>query len=116
MARDSEGRPIPVSRPDPPNDQARATAEQEQFVLIAKKIDDALRHLEDLARRVGSLEVGGEQTLNTKIFDFEQRFDTMMLARMTDFERRFDAMAQAVAEAVRTRPPPPSEPIEPATS
>ena len=116
MARDSEGRPIPVSRPDPPNDQARMTAEQEQFVLIAKKIDDALRHLEDLARRVGSLEVGGEQTLNTKIFDFEQRIDTMMLARMTDFERRFDSMAETVAEAVRTRPPPPSEPIEPATS
>jgi|ERR1700722_9195907 hypothetical protein len=116
MARDSEGRPIPVSRPDPPNDQVRATAEQEQFLLIARKIDDALRHLEELARRVLALELGGEQTLNTKIFDFEQRFDTMMLARMTDFERRFDAMAQAVAEAVRTRPPPPSEPIEPATS
>ena len=115
MARDNEGRPIPVSRPDPPNHQPR-TAEQEQFLLIARKIDDALRHLEDLARRVGSLEVGGEQTLNAKIFDFEQRFDTMMLARMTDFERRFDSMAEAVREAVRTRPPPPSEPIEPATS
>jgi hypothetical protein len=115
MARDSEGRPIPVSRPAPPNDQARTTAEQEQFLLIAKKIDDALRHLEDLARRVGSLEVGGEQTLNTKIFDFEQRFDTMMLARLTDFERRFDSMAEAAREAA-TRPLPPSEPIEPATS
>jgi len=100
MARDTEGRPIPVSRPDPPNHQAR-TAEQEQFLLIAKKIDDALRHLEELARRVGSLEVGGEQTLNAKIFDFEQRFDTMMLARLTDFERRFDQMAEAA------RKPPP---------
>ena len=85
MARDSEGRPIPVGRPDPPNHEAR-TAEQEQFLLIARKIDDALRHLEDLARRVAALEVGGEETLNAKIFDFEQRFDTMMLARLTDFE------------------------------
>ena len=114
MARDSEGRPIPVNRPDPQNLEPQTTAEQEQFLLIARKIDDALRHLEDLARRVLALELGVEEPLNAKISDFERRFDAMMLERLRDFERRFDSMADAAREAA-ARPPPAPAP-EPTTS
>ena len=87
MARDSEGRPIPVSRPDPPNHQPRTTAEQEQFLLVAKKSDEALRQVEDLARRVAVLEVEGAKIAQREhLPDFEQRFDAMMLERLRDFE------------------------------
>ena len=105
MARDNEGRPIPVSRPDPSSHRAEMTAEQEQFLLAAKKSDDALRHVEDHARRLSVLEQSGDETLNAKLLDFERRFDAMMLDRLTEFERRFEAMAVAAA-----RHPPPAEP------
>ena len=95
MARDPTGRrPIPVV-PDPPNHQSTATAEQEQFLLVARKVDDALRHLEDLARRVIALELGADGPLTAKLSDFEGGFDAMMLARLTEFERRIDMMAEA---------------------
>jgi hypothetical protein len=115
MALDSSGRPIPVELPDPATPQARMTEEQEQFLLIARKIDDALRHLEDLARRVGSLEVGNETRFNAKIFDFEQRFDAMMLARMTDHETRFQLMADTLRQLMEKRDSPPP-PLTPASS
>ena len=64
MALDSAGRPIPVHTPDPPNHESRATAEQEQFLLVARKIDEALRQVADLASRVAVLEEGAEEQLN----------------------------------------------------
>ena len=105
MARDQDGRPIPVERPDPPNHQARMTAEQEQFLLVGKKTDDALSQTADLSRRVAVLEIEGTDRLNAHLADFERRFDAMMLERLRDFEARFDAMRQAAtaeAEALRS--------------
>jgi hypothetical protein len=110
MARDNEGRPIPVSRPDPPNHQPTPTAEQEQFLLVGKKSDQALTQVAELSARVAVLETEGQDRLNARLLDFEQRFDTMMLERLREFERRFDSMAEAA------RRPPPSEPIEAAKS
>lgn len=101
MARDQDGRPIPVERPDPPNPQARMTAEQEQFLLVAHKSDDALSQTADLSRRVAVLEIEGTDRLNAHLADFERRFDAMMLERLRDFEKRFDAMADATREAAR---------------
>jgi hypothetical protein len=114
MARDQEGRPIPVERPDPPDHQARMTTEQQQFLLVAQKSDEVMTQVADLARRVAVLELEGSDRLNERLADFERRFDAMMLARLTDFERRFDLMADAAREAA-ARPPPPL-PIEAATS
>lgn len=109
MARDNDGRPIPISRPEPPNHQER-TGEQEQFLLVAKKSDQALSQIEDLARRVLVLEQEVEERLNARLLDFESRFDAMMLERLREFERRFDLMA----DAARTRPPAPTpEPMSP---
>jgi hypothetical protein len=103
MARDKEGRPIPVERPAPPNLQAQPTAEQEQFLLVAKKSDDALSQTADLSRRVALLEIEGTDRLNAHLADFERRFDEMMVARWTDFERRFEAIAATKARNAAAR-------------
>ena len=115
MARDNDGRPIPVSRPEPLSHRSEMTAEQEQFLLAAKKSDDALRHVEDHARRLTALEQEVDDTLNAKLLDFEKRFDAMMLASLTEYGKRFETMAGAfekrfeeLAESVRH-----SAPIEP---
>jgi hypothetical protein len=110
MARDKDGRPIPVERPDPANPQARMTSEQEQFRLAAQKSDAALQQIEDLSRRVVVLETEGHDRLNAHLADHGRRFDEMMLERLREFERRFDLMA----DAARTRPPAPTpEPTSP---
>jgi hypothetical protein len=106
MALDSTGRPIPVHTPDPPNHESRATAEQEQFLLVARKSDEALRQVADLASRVAALEQAVEQPLNTTLDELRRRFDEMMLARMTDHETRFQALAEAVRRATEPAPGP----------
>jgi erythromycin esterase-like protein len=108
MALDSTGRPIPVHTPDPPNHESRATAEQEQFLLVARKSDEALRQVTDLASRVAALEQAVEQPLNTTLDELRRRFDEMMLARMTDHETRFQLMADTLRALMETHTPPPS--------
>jgi hypothetical protein len=103
MARDQDGRPIPVERPDPTNPLPRPTAEQEQFMLVGKKTDDALSQTADLARRVAALETEGQDRLNDHLADFERRFDTMMLERLQDFERRFDSLAPSPPATPRVK-------------
>lgn len=107
MALDSTGRPIPVHTPDPPNHESRATAEQEQFLLVARKSDEALRQVTDLASRVAALEQAVEQPLNTTLDELRRRFDEMMLARMTDHEMRFQLMADTLRALMETHTPPP---------
>jgi hypothetical protein len=110
MALDSTGRPIPVEIPGPPDHlQPQTIAEQEQFQLAARKTDEALRQIADLASRVGSLEVGVEERLNATLDELRRRFDEMMLARMTDYETRFQLLAdtmRALMEKAHTPPPP----------
>ena len=99
MARDSEGRPIPVNGQTPQTTRRGRPQSKSNFCSLRERSTTPY----DISRiwRGASLllKLGGEQTLNAKISDFERRFDTMMLARMTDFERRFDLMAEAVREA-----------------
>jgi hypothetical protein len=114
MALDSTGRPIPVHTPDPPNHESRATREQEQFLLVARKSDDALRQVADLAGRVAALEQAVDQPLNTALAELRRRFDEMMLERMRDYETRFQLMADTMRALMEKTPTPP--PLEPAPS
>ena len=107
MALDSSGRPIPVHTPDPPNHESRATAEQEQFLLVARKTDEALRQVADLASRVAVLEEGAEEQLNATLAELRRRFDEMLLERLRDHETRFQAMADTLRALMETHTPPP---------
>jgi hypothetical protein len=111
MALDSTGRPIPVEIPGPPA-QPQTTAEQEQFLLVARKTDEALRQVEDLARRVAALEQGIEERLNATLVDLGRRFDEMMLDRLRDHEARFQLLAEAVRRATEPVPAPEPAPNE----
>jgi hypothetical protein len=113
MALDSTGRPIPVSTPDPPDYEGSPTAEQRQFMLISQRTDDTLTLVEDLSRRVAALEEGGEERLNAKLADFEQRFDTKLLNSLTDHETRFQVMAETLRAFMERYPPPPPPPLMP---
>jgi hypothetical protein len=107
MALDSTGRPIAVHTPAPPNHKSRALPEQEQFLLVARKLDDALRHLEGLSRRVAVLEVGVEEQLNATLAELRGRFDELMLTRLKDHETRFGLMAETMRSLMeKTRTPP----------
>jgi hypothetical protein len=114
MALDSSGRPIPVHTPDPPSHESRATAEQEQFLLVARKTDEALRQVADLASRVAVLEEGVEEQLNTTLAELRRRFDEMLLERLRDHETRFQALADTMRALMELTPrptpaPPPNE-------
>lgn len=107
MAKDSTGRPIPVYIPPAPDRVGRPTPEQEQFMIAAQKVDEALHDITDLSVRVGNVESSTASDFNAALLDFEQRFDTMMLARLTDFQRQIDA---AVSAFQRSPPDPELEP------
>ena len=79
------------------------TAEQEQFLLVAHKSDDALSQTADLSRRVSVLEIEGTDRLNAHLADFERRFDEMMVARLSEFERRFDLISATAARNAAAR-------------
>jgi hypothetical protein len=113
MALDSTGRPIPVHTPDPPNHQPR-TGEQEQFLLVARKADEALRQVADLAGRVAALEQAVEEPLNATLSELRRRFDEMMLDRLRDHEARFQLMADTMRALMEKTPAPP--PLAPAPS
>lgn len=97
MALDGNGRPIPVSIPDPPKHDGQPTEADIQFMLMAKKADDALRSAADLSRRVNDLEKIVGDRLDAKLADFEKRFDAIMVAKMQNMERQFEALASVVA-------------------
>jgi hypothetical protein len=107
MAKDKSGRPIPAYIPPPPDHQPELNPLQEQFIRASMKAEDAMRQVEDLSRRVNVLEQGGGDRLNADLFDFEQRFDALMVAKIQDFERRFEMM---MANAPAYRPPEEPEP------
>jgi hypothetical protein len=91
MALDETGRPIPVSIPDPPQHSGQPTEADIQFMLMAKKSDDALRLASDLSRRVNELEKMIGDRLETKLAEFEKRFDTIMVERLSAYQRQVDA-------------------------
>jgi hypothetical protein len=95
MALDKDGRPIPVSIPDPPKHDGQPTEVDVQFMLMAKKADDALRLAADLSRRMAALEQAIQGQLDNKLMDFEKRFDKMIGERITDVQKQVDAMVTA---------------------
>jgi hypothetical protein len=92
MALDGNGRPIPVSIPDPPQHSGHPTETDIQFMLMAKKADDALRLAAELSRRVNDLEKRVGDILNAKIAEFGKQFETMMGERLKEVQKQVDAM------------------------
>jgi hypothetical protein len=91
MALDESGRPIPISIPDPPKHDGQPTEADIQFMLMAKKADDALRLASDLSRRVNELEKVVGDRLEVKLAEFEKRFDTIMVERLSAYQRQIDS-------------------------
>jgi hypothetical protein len=95
MALDKDGRPIPIEVPPPPDHSGQPTEADVQFMLMAKKADDALRLISDLSQRVNDLEKVTLDRLNEELADFTKRFEDMMGGRMRDVQAQFEALASS---------------------
>ena len=98
MALDKEGRPIPVFVPEP--EHAGQHDPNEQLRLVGRKVDDALRACAEMAQRVNAMEEDLDRRVNDKVFEFEQRFDSMIGQRLSDLNGEVDSMKRAYTEQI----------------
>jgi hypothetical protein len=92
-------KPIPLRVPKPEEVSAEYDP-HEQLKLNQRKTDEALRACAEMAQRVGAMEELLNDTLNNKLFEFEQKFDSMMGQRMKEQGEQFDAMKRTVSDTL----------------
>ena len=93
MALDKDGRPIPIGFTEQPDHSGQPTEDQKQFVIMAEKADAALRFATDVSQRMAAFEQVIQEQLNTKLGEYESRFNTLMVERLGEFQKQIDAMA-----------------------
>jgi hypothetical protein len=94
MALDKDGRPIPVSVPEPEDNSGQPTEDQRQFKLVQDKVDSALAAVTDFGRRLVSIEAEVSERLDTKTLEFEHRVDAAMLDLLKTFRQEFDSIME----------------------
>jgi hypothetical protein len=103
MALGEDGRPVPVFVPDPKemekthNPQSDASLGN-QFSLVLKKADDALRDIQVVSDRMIELERKVHDMLPAKMLEVENRFNDIMVTRMKDYQRQFEDLQKAQSE------------------
>jgi hypothetical protein len=95
MALDKDGRPIPVSVPDPaeiarmhqPPSQA---ALEQNIAMYHRKADEAVQLAVEASQRVSAIEQMVHDRINAKLAEFEDKFDKLTQDRLAEFQRQYE--------------------------